>query len=592
MATPLAAHAAAQSGTLIDPSRSIDWSNAGVTGGIPNRTTLCATLNPGATAAQINSAIANCPAGQVVYLNAGTYNLSSGITFNNKSNVTLRGAGPDQTFLVFTGSDPCAGLGADICVIGDTSNPVYSGNPVNWTAGYSKGTTQLTLSSTAGLAAGSLIFLDQLDDPDTDTGGIWVCGTGGVCADEGPSGGQRPGRSQEQWVKVTGVDGNTVTISPGIYMPNWRSSQSPQAWWTNNVIKMSGIENLSLDHTNGTGYSGIILFNAYNCWVKNTRSLSPNRNHVWFFTAAANTVRDSYFYGTKNAQSQSYGTEAYVSSDNLVENNIFQHITAPMVVNGGASGSVFAYNYSIDDYYYNPTYMMGQIWLHGAGIDHVLFEGNEGAAFFGDVIHGTHHFVSAFRNYWIGWETGKTDQTLPVALKSFSRYMNIIGNVLGRSGTHTLYQDVAGVGGAGTPIYEIGYGTSNVPNDPLVASTLFRWGNYDTVTGTARFVASEVPSGISQYANPVPSTQTLPASLYLPAKPSWWPASTPWPVIGPDVSNGNISGVGGHANMIPAHLCYNNTAKNSSGILNFNANSCYGGGTSLAPSAPTNLRIR
>src|SRR2546423_1913309 len=88
--------------SVIDPSRKIDWSQAGVAGGIPNRTTICGTaLNPGATAAQINSAIAACPSGQVVFLNAGTYNLSSGIIFNNKSNVTLRGAGADKTFLIF-----------------------------------------------------------------------------------------------------------------------------------------------------------------------------------------------------------------------------------------------------------------------------------------------------------------------------------------------------------------------------------------------------------------------------------------------------------------------------------------------------------
>src|SRR5580765_4261995 len=120
------AHAQPWSG-IIDSSRAADWSSAGVTGGIPNRTTICATLNPGATAAQISSAITSCPSGQVVFLNAGTYNLSAGIEFANKSNVTLRGAGPDKTFLVFTGDINCAGQHADICVRnGDVS---WSGGP-------------------------------------------------------------------------------------------------------------------------------------------------------------------------------------------------------------------------------------------------------------------------------------------------------------------------------------------------------------------------------------------------------------------------------------------------------------------------------
>src|SRR5713226_1481497 len=104
---------------IIDPSRAIDWSKAGIPGGIPNRTTICTTLNPGATAAQINSAIAACPSRQVVKLAAGTYNLSAGIEFKSgTSNVTLRGAGADATLLVFTGyTSVCGGQKAGICMI-------------------------------------------------------------------------------------------------------------------------------------------------------------------------------------------------------------------------------------------------------------------------------------------------------------------------------------------------------------------------------------------------------------------------------------------------------------------------------------------
>src|ERR1051326_1280550 len=77
--------------TLISNARRIDWTQAGITGGIPYRKTICATLSPGATFTQINSAIAACNNG-VVFLNPGTYTLAGGIVFNNKSNVTLRGA--------------------------------------------------------------------------------------------------------------------------------------------------------------------------------------------------------------------------------------------------------------------------------------------------------------------------------------------------------------------------------------------------------------------------------------------------------------------------------------------------------------------
>src|SRR3989442_1463642 len=110
---------------ILDTSRAIDWNQAGVIGGIPNRTSICATLNPGATAAQINSAIAACPSGQVVFLNAGTYNLSGAITIA-RSNVTLRGAGPDQTKLVFSSGSGCGNTTSVVCVRGSGQ---WSGAP-------------------------------------------------------------------------------------------------------------------------------------------------------------------------------------------------------------------------------------------------------------------------------------------------------------------------------------------------------------------------------------------------------------------------------------------------------------------------------
>ena len=184
---------------IIPADRRIDWSQAGIPGGIPNRTTICATFNPGAPAAQINKAIAACTNG-VVYLNAGTYTLSSGITFGGTSNVTLRGAGPDQTILAFTGTDTCGGVSANVCIHGASrvwSGSVPSANIRNWTAGYAKGTTQITLDSTAGLKTGTILILDQLDDT-IDPGGVLVSDATGFTIEGGAPG--RANRAQQQFV--------------------------------------------------------------------------------------------------------------------------------------------------------------------------------------------------------------------------------------------------------------------------------------------------------------------------------------------------------------------------------------------------------
>jgi hypothetical protein len=108
----------ASPGSPIAPARSTDWTHAGVAGGIVNRTNISTTLNPGATVAQISNAIQSCNNG-VVFLNAGTYNLSGSITFGSKSNVTLRGAGANQTILKFSNAGSCLGMPSTVCIATD-----------------------------------------------------------------------------------------------------------------------------------------------------------------------------------------------------------------------------------------------------------------------------------------------------------------------------------------------------------------------------------------------------------------------------------------------------------------------------------------
>jgi hypothetical protein len=393
-----------------------------------------------------------------------------------------------------------------------------------------------------------------------------------------------------QIVTVTAIIGNLVTISPGLYMPNWHAVRNPGAWWAEYPVFNDGIEDLSLDHTASSEQAGTSLLSCSGCWIKGIRSLNSNRQHVWVYANHRTVVRDSYFYGTKNAVSQSYGVECYVgSSDVLIENNIFQHITAPQMINSACSGTVVAYNYSIDDYYaQSAPWMIPSASMHAGGIDNVLLEGNIGAGLWSDTFHGSHHFVTLFRNYYIGWESGKTDNTIPVHLRPYSRFYNIVGNVFGRAETHKTYQDMPPCSDE-APIYIIGTCSQPaVKDDPVTATSLMRWGNYDTVSKAARFVSAEVPSNVAPFANPVPANSTLPASFYLSSKPSWWPASIPWPPIGPDVSGG--SGPGGHAYDIPAKMCYDQSSR-TNGVLNFNAKACYGAGTPSKPSPPTNLTV-
>src|SRR5262249_25066222 len=118
---------------------------------------------------------------------------------------------------------------------------------------------------------------------------------------------------------------------------------------------------------------------------------------------------------------------------------------------------------------------------------------------------------------------------------------------------------------------------------------LLRWGNYDTVNAASRWQSSEVPSGLAQYANSVPGSQSLPASFYLSSKPSWF-GSVAWPAIGPDVTGGNVNNLAGHVYQNPAQLCYEKLQKVRE-ILTFNAANRYKTGSPFSPPAPpTNLQ--
>jgi hypothetical protein len=600
---------------ILAPSRATDWSGVGVEGGIPSGSwtqcgsTITAYTGTGAT---INNAISSCGTNQYVQLGAGTFTISDGIHIN-RNNVVLRGMGADQTKLIINGNDPgsschlfynaafrmCGGSGN----IG-TDSPSHT---ANWTAGYSQGTSSITLSSTTGLAVGSTLFLDQNDDAADGwpaVGDLFVCATtAGNCASQG--GGDnfvRSGRSSTMLTKVTAISGNTVTINPPVSFPNYRSSQSPGAWWGDAAFlsQNAGIEKLSIDFTGG-GNVGVELVNCTNCWVKGLRLIfngGPGSFvfHVLIVNGFHTTIADNYMFGPTAQGNTQYAITPHASGSLLIQNNILHHNVSPLVPNGPFSNSVVAYNFVTGSFYTGP----GPI-LHNSGEMMNLWEGNNTLGFLGDIIHGSHFMDTLFRNHFDGHKNNPTGNVnTAIQLQSHNRFFNVIGNVMGDSYFTTYETDNAANDNA---IYDLGWqgnasGGGTPPNDTRVATTLMRWGNYDTVNAAVRFVNAEVPSGITNFSNSVPASQTLPASFYLNARPSsWWgtPWGTPvWPPVGPDVSGGNISGYGGHANEIPARLCYENSAVDATygaaGVRTFNATSCYTGSSS-SPAPPTGLSV-
>ena len=657
---------------IIAPGRAVNWANVGAAGGNPQTgglpsdawpacaTTACTALATAAnvTAANINTAIAGAPSHTYIQLPAGTFTMSTGLVWQSKAGVELRGAGSNSTFLVFTGDNGCEGVSADVCFADSSTN--YQGGPsnvANWTAGYSRGTTTISLSSVPNLSVGQPIILDQVDDA-SDSGDVYICLTTNSCSYAGSGGFSRPGppsRAQSQMVTVTQCDGNSasghacssganITISPGLYMPNWNNNPGtslPQAWWSSNPSSLVGIRNVSMDHTASSPDDGVEFFNCINCWQSGTRSVMNNtgasETHTLLWNSPHVTVQNNYFFHNRATAPPSvlYGVALSLSSDALVQNNIFEQVQAPVPLNGSCSGCVVAYNFDVNNVFPPTAWLNQGEFLHSVS-DNVLFEGNIGAGLYSDNAHGTHHFITVFRTAGNGYQQNQgafpTGSTEPLQLDAFSRFYNIIGNVWGSPALpHAVYQTVEPSTATGTEIYTIGVG-DEIPNDPNTGRTLMRWGNYDTVTAAVRWCGnssgpgwsttcagtSEVPSGITNFANPVPASTTLPASFYVSGQPSWWSTSIPWPAIGPDVAGGNagiclgganksayvtsasqcsgstVASVGGHINAIPAMNCYLNAMGGSpigtGSVLAFDASACYASGSATQPpSGPSAL---
>jgi hypothetical protein len=615
---PSYGHAQLWSGILAS-SRATDWTKAGVKGGIPsaNWTQCGPTISAyTGTAATINNAIAACGTNQYVQLGAGTFNLSSGIQIS-KSNVVLRGMGADQTFIVSNGFTSC-GSGTYGVILACSGYPTEF--TANWTAGYSQGTSQITLDSSSSLSTGMFIVLDQADDASDgwpSTGDIYVCesATPGCSSSGGggsPDGDSRPGRAETEFHEVTAISGGgpyTISITPPIINPNWRSGQNPGAYWFSPTTANVGVENLSLDFTGAhntgtTGVSGISLAWVRDSWVRGVRLIDTSSvaaqqiQSVIFDLAFRCSLVDSYLYGPNSTPTNIAGFLTRNAGQFLMQNNIVHNGVQPVIINGAGSANVIAYNFS-------PSEPDGGVFAapHGAGDFEDLWEGNIGTGFESDAVHGSHFMQTQFRNRWRNQNTTAYYRQVDSIMPN-SRFHNVIANVLGGSEENTyessqIYNR--------TTIFMLGY-QDYVNSDSDVLRTIMRWGNWDSVTNAVRWCGnssdtgwsttcgstSEIPSAITNFSNPVPGygdtgagQSPIPASFYLTSRPSWWPSAKPWPAIGPDVAGGNIANTAGHAYTNPAADCYLNVmhgrAGGSGGPLSFNAGTCY------PPAPPTEV---
>ena len=518
----------APASTIIPADRRIDWTYCGIPGGIPNRTTIYTTLNPGATAAQINSAIAACPSGQVVYLAAGTYTLTGMIDLDDTYGVTVRGAGAGQTII-------------NSSVTGNIITTHETGffSPLGIASGYTKGSTSIVMSDTpTDFMIGHLMKVYQDDD------------TTLVMAKTGP------GKNLNTIHRITNKVGNTLTFTPPL--PYTLTAGLNPTATTMPAIRatLTGIENLTLNSTGGSCDRIINMVNSDRCWIKGVETHNSDSSFIFIWDSVQCEVRRCYIHHALNSPANPDGYGVYLyggSAFNLVEDNIFTEMFMGVLqTTSGCNAILYNYFWKMTAYSLNWQ-LQAMNSSHGAHPLMTLWEGNMAEQFQADGYHGSCSHQTLLRNWIHGLHPTNTANRKIVDLDRGSYYFNIVGNILGDSSWNPVSYEMTGQHDytLEPSIYRLGYpnmGNNSLTNDDAmttiygleypdtkVASTLLRHGNYDCYNQTTVW-------------DPAISIHTIPDSLFYSSKPSYF-GFLQWPPIGPDVP--------GYVTDIPAKARWN-----------------------------------
>jgi len=539
------------SATIIPADRKIDWSRAGVwengLKGIPNRTVVFCNVKvtiPGSVlvakgdgvrddTAALQAAINTCPAGQVVYIPQGTYRISG--TLRVGKGIVVRGADPSNTKIIQYAN-------ADIFDLYGTSE---YGVMTTVTSGYSKGSDTIVVADPANFSVGALVLIDQLNDPSLVT----QIGIEGSCT---WCGYERGDRAMGETLLIKEKNGNTLKFNrPLCY--NYEAAYKPHLTrMSTTTLTHAGVEDLNIESastgTDGGGFS--MAYCAY-CWLKNVESYNIPYKHVEIkWAACGNEVRDSYFHHTKNFDGDhGYGVNINShSTDNLIENNIFYYLHAPVAIgSGGGAGNVIGYNYIERSEHYQPKWFISHIATHGAHTYMNLFEGNVLGKVGLDPTWGSGSHQVFFRNRITGVNTGTvvTQDLVAVEICSLNYFITIVGNILGYPGYRGQVEQNPYKGFENNPVlWLIGHPGAikkGPPSDAKVAETLLRTGNWES------------PNNAVQWAT---SVRTIPDSLYLASKPSWF-GSLAWPPFTPERPGFDPN----NFNKIPAQVRFGNTPK-------------------------------
>ena len=363
------------------------------------------------------------------------------------------------------------------------------------TAGATLGSRQLTLAAPKDLQAGQLICIYLKNN---DMGQI---------------------------VRLTKVTGDTVTLEQPL-----RFTCGPAA--NLGLRKLTpvtgvGIEDLHVRREDQSECSIIGFYCAENCWVRGCETEFCMKYHIQASLSRYVTIENCYVHHAhhQGGAGHGYGVELDDwTADCLVQNNLFHTLRHAMVVQNGANGCVFAYNYSFDTFGSGdtgpPLYHSAPPWFHSGDIE------NHGGYAYADLYEGN---VAEMADVGCLGPAGPRNTLFrnriaaPEKAYDLEHYKKL-------GGTHTFYLSIVIV--ADTKETNVIGNTITEDARATMKTIIDRASRDDTL------VEGNLVDGKMQWnkAQPAP----LPASLFLTAKPAFW-GEKPWPGIGADADRQTMS---------------------------------------------------
>jgi len=335
----------------------VNWSLAGIRNALPSNTHIVDFTDAGAISDGIT---ANDMAFQklvdtvktpvTIYFPKGKYYFTKPMVL--RQNVTIMGVSNDSTILNFK-LDTTDAL---IKIFGSATNITSE-----VVSGLNKDNQIIQVFDPEKFAAGDYIIIKE-DDLQLITSS-WAKGTTG------------------QIIKIDSIAGQDLYLAS----PLRRNYSGGNATVTKlNMVQHSSIENLKIVRldTNTAQSSNILFEYAANCMVKCVESDNCNFAHIELDNSTNIEISGCYIH---NAFQYGDGGEGYgvaaqnTSGECLITDNIFDSLRHPMLMQAGANGNVFSYNYAIHPIWAEagfPVDAAGSIVLHGNYPYANLLEGN------------------------------------------------------------------------------------------------------------------------------------------------------------------------------------------------------------------------